>query len=100
MNIFHQRYDILIAPTMPTVALATGAQHPGSDGPTDFLEWSPFCHPFNLTRQPAASIPCGFSSDGLPIGLQIVGPRFGDMTVLRASSAFETLRPIQLPNVR
>ena len=100
MNIFHQRYDILIAPTMPMVALATGAQHPGSDGPTDFLEWSPFCHPFNLTRQPAASIPCGFSSDGLPIGLQIVGPRFGDMTVLRASSAFETLRPIQLPNVR
>ena len=49
--------------------------------------------PFNLTGQPAASVPCGFTKDGLPIGLQIVGRRFDDVTVLRASAAFETARP-------
>ena len=99
MNHFHNRYDLLVAPTMPTTALPIGAQYPGPKRPQDYLEWSPFCYPFNLTRQPAASIPCGFSKDGLPIGLQIIGARFADMSVLRTSRAFETVNPIQLPEV-
>jgi len=48
---------------------------------------------FNLTGQPAATVPCGLTSDGLPIGLQIVGRRFDEATVLRASAAFEAIRP-------
>ena len=52
-----------------------------------------FTYPFNMTGQPAASVPCGFTRDGLPIGLQIVGRRFDDVTVLRASAAFEAARP-------
>ena len=52
--------------------------------------------PFNMTGEPAASVPCGFTRDGLPIGLQIVGRRFDDATVLRASAAFEAARPWRL----
>ena len=54
---------------------------------------SAFTFAFNLTGQPAATVPCGVTRDGLPIGLQIVGRRFDDVTVLRASAAFEAARP-------
>ncbi|MBI4061321.1 MAG: amidase, partial [Elusimicrobia bacterium] len=60
----------------------------------------PFTYPFNLTQQPAASIPCGFTTAGLPVGLHIVGPKYADALVLRAARAFEAQRPILLPEVR
>jgi aspartyl-tRNA(Asn)/glutamyl-tRNA(Gln) amidotransferase subunit A len=63
------------------------------------LGWTPFSYPFNLTQQPACSIPCGLTSDGLPIGLQIVGPMFGDALVLRAARAYEKIRPILRPGL-
>jgi aspartyl-tRNA(Asn)/glutamyl-tRNA(Gln) amidotransferase subunit A len=59
------------------------------------LGWSFFTYPFNLTGQPAASLPCGFTSDGLPIGLQVVGGRHADALVLTASAAFEAAAPWQ-----
>ena len=72
----------------------------GLDNPTEIAgkpvepyAWIPFTYPFNMTGQPASSVPCGFTKDGLPIGLQIVGRRFDDVTVLRASAAFERVRP-------
>jgi len=55
--------------------------------------WVPFTMPFNMTGQPAASVPCGFTAQGLPVGLQIVGDRFQEATVLRASAALEKARP-------
>lgn len=55
----------------------------------EWIEWTPFSYPFNLTRQPAASVPCGLTSAGLPIGLQIVGRMYDDALVLRAARAFE-----------
>ncbi len=58
-----------------------------------WIAWSPYSYPFNLTQQPAASVPCGFSSDGLPIGLQIVGPARRDDLVLRAARAYESAHP-------
>ena len=59
----------------------------------DPFGWIPFTPPFNLTGQPAASIPCGFDSNSLPIGLQIVGPMYGDSVVLNVSRAFERAHP-------
>jgi aspartyl-tRNA(Asn)/glutamyl-tRNA(Gln) amidotransferase subunit A len=90
MNAFHQRFDLLVTPTMPITALPAGRDM--RDGDRHWIDWSPFSYPFNMTRQPAASVPCGVSAGGLPIGLQIVGPSFGDALVLRAARAFERAR--------
>ncbi|MBL4720932.1 MAG: amidase, partial [Alphaproteobacteria bacterium] len=59
--------------------------------------WTPFTYPFNLTQQPACSTPCGFTSSGLPAGLQIVGRNFDDALVLRAARAFESVHPFKMP---
>ena len=57
------------------------------------MQWAEFSYPFNFSGNPAASVPCGFTADGLPVGLQIVGKRFDDLNVLRAAAAFEAARP-------
>jgi aspartyl-tRNA(Asn)/glutamyl-tRNA(Gln) amidotransferase subunit A len=57
-------------------------------------EWTPFSYPFNLTQQPACSIPCGFTRAGLPVGLQIVADNFREDLVLRAAAAYEAAAPI------
>ena len=72
---FHARYDLLLTPTMPVTALKVGREMPESgDFGDDWLNWSPYTYPFNLTQQPAASVPCGLARNGLPMGVQIVGP--------------------------
>jgi len=93
--VFFERYDLLLTPTVASPPFPHGILYPGEiDGVKVGREASSiFTYPFNLTGQPAASVPCGFTKDGLPIGLQIVGRRFDDVTVLRASAAFETARP-------
>ena len=96
MNLFHRDYDLLVTPTLAVAAFDVGRETPVKGRWTD---WTPFTYPFNLTGQPAASIPCGFTKAGLPVGLQIVGPRFADALVLRAARAFETARPIKSPDV-
>jgi aspartyl-tRNA(Asn)/glutamyl-tRNA(Gln) amidotransferase subunit A len=68
----------------------------GPDG-SYWANWTPFSYPFNLTQQPAASVPCGLTAAGLPIGLQIIGPMFQDALVLRAARAYEALHPAPLP---
>jgi len=93
MREFHTRYDLLVTPSLAVPAFGVGLLEPeGADG-EDWTSWTPFTYPFNLTQQPAASVPCGFTSDGLPIGLQIVGPMHDDALVLRAARSFETARP-------
>ncbi|MGH3491046.1 MAG: amidase family protein, partial [Actinopolymorphaceae bacterium] len=69
---------------------AAGHEVPPGSGMGRWTEWTPFTYPFNLTQQPAASIMCGLTSDRLPIGLQIVGPRHADARVLRACHAYES----------
>ncbi len=94
MERFHEKYDLLLTPQMPLGAIEAGHVTPpdGSYGER-WIAWSPYTYPFNLTQQPAASVPCGFTSDGLPIGLQIVGPARQDHLVLRAARAFESAHP-------
>jgi aspartyl-tRNA(Asn)/glutamyl-tRNA(Gln) amidotransferase subunit A len=97
MNLFHRDYDLLVTPTLAVPAFDVGREFPQTSGGKRWTDWTPFTYPFNLTQQPAASVPCGFTKDGLPVGLQIVGPRYADALVLRAARAFESVRPIQLP---
>ena len=92
---FFANYDLLLTPTMPQTAFDVNIAYPThiAGQSTEGLSWTPFTFPFNLTGQPAASVPCGFSSAGLPIGLQIVGRRWDDRGVLRAAAAFEAIQP-------
>ena len=92
---FFETYDLLLTPTIACPPFPIGL-----DNPTEIAgkrvepyAWIPFTYPFNLTGQPAASVPCGFTNEGLPIGLQIVGRRFDDAGVLGAAAAFERARP-------
>ena len=95
MNLFHRDYDLLVTPTLAVPAFGVGREYP--EGNKRWTDWTPFTYPFNLTGQPAASIPCGFTRAGLPVGLHIVGPRFADALVLCAARAFESAHPIRLP---
>ncbi len=85
-------FDFLLTPTSPIAAYEAEAPCPGSD-PARPFEHIAFTAPFNQSEQPAASITCGFTGEGLPIGLQIVGHRFDDRGVLRLARAYERLRP-------
>ncbi len=99
MRQFMQRFDLLVTPSVAVPAFeARAAGHSPMD-PQAMLGWTPFSYPFNLTQQPACSIPCGLTSGGLPIGLQIVGPMFGDSLVLRAARAFEGVMPLPRPRL-
>ena len=97
MNLFHRDFDLLVTPTLSVPAFDAGKEFP--EGVKRWIDWTPFSFPFNLTQQPAASVPCGLTPSGLPVGLHIVGPRYADALVLRAARAFETARPIVLPDV-
>jgi len=99
MNAFHENYDLLLTPTLPLAAFEAGKEVADMLKERRWTDWSPFSYPFNLTQQPAASIPCGLTKAGLPVGLHIVGPRYADALVLRAARAYETLAPIRLPEL-
>jgi aspartyl-tRNA(Asn)/glutamyl-tRNA(Gln) amidotransferase subunit A len=95
---FHERYDLLLTPTMPITALKVGLETT-EDGVYggDWTGWSPYTYPFNLTQQPAASVPSGLAANGLPMGAQIVGPLRADQTVLRAAWVIEQAMPMPRP---
>src|SRR5690349_11893545 len=96
MRRFHERYDALVTPQMPLAAFAIGIDTP--EGPNGrWVDWTPFTYPFNLTGQPAASVPCGLTAAGLPVAFQVVGPMFCDALVLRIARAFEAVQPFALP---
>jgi len=97
MRQFMTRFDLLVTPSVAVPAFeARPAGHTPMD-PVSMLGWTPFSYPFNLTQQPACTIPCGLTSTGLPIGLQFVGPMFADALVLRAARAYEHRHPIPRP---
>ena len=99
MNLFHDTYDLLVTPAMPITAFTAGQDLADMDTQEDWMDWSPFTYPFNLTGQPACVVPCGFTEVGMPVGLQIVGPRYADLLIMRAAGAFERFRAFQMPDV-
>lgn len=93
---FMERYDLLLTPTTACAAFPTGREAPetlGGKNELTLFDWLPFTFPFNMTGQPAANIPAGFTSAGLPVGLQVVGRRLADFTLLSVAAKFEQARP-------
>lgn len=92
---FFEDWDFLLTPSVSVAAFPATQLQPDHwpQHPWDWMSWAEFSYPFNLSQNPAASIPCGFTADGLPVGLQIVGRRCDDLGVLQMSAAFEAARP-------
>ncbi|GAC67267.1 amidase [Gordonia soli] len=93
MGRLHEDHDVLLTPTLPSVAFEAGVDVPVGSESADWTSWTPYSYPFNLTGQPAVTVPSGFDADGvggrLPTGVQFVGARHQDHTVLRVAAAFE-----------
>ncbi|MFE7302890.1 amidase [Streptomyces sp. NPDC057579] len=100
MGRFHSVYDLLVTPTEPLTAFAAGAEVPPGSGHARWTGWTPFTYPFNLTQQPAATVPCGVDGDGLPIGVQLVGARHADALVLRTAHALYEAGAAEIPAPR
>lgn len=101
MKAFHATWDLLLCPSLPLPAFEAGRETPLNGEYGEWWDWTPFTYPFNLTQQPAASLPAGLipTADGsLPIGVQLVGRMHDEITVLRAARAFEHARPWCLPD--
>ena len=96
---FMQRFDLILTPSTAVPAFkALPAGHSPMNSEA-MLGWTPFSYPFNLSQQPAISLPCGLTSEGLPMGVQLVGPMFGDALVLRAAKALEDCYPLLRPDL-
>ncbi len=92
---FFENYDFLLTPSVSVAAFPADRLSPAHwpQHAWNWLQWAQFSYPFNMSHNPAASVPCGFTAAGLPVGLQIVGRRLDDLGVLQAAAAFEAARP-------
>jgi aspartyl-tRNA(Asn)/glutamyl-tRNA(Gln) amidotransferase subunit A len=95
IRVFFTKYDLLLTPVLAVPPFPVGIYGPAEINGKKVapIAWMPFTYPFNITGQPAASVPCGFTGDGLPIGLQVVGRKYDEVSVLKASAAFERAQP-------
>ncbi|MEZ5826722.1 MAG: amidase family protein [Geminicoccaceae bacterium] len=93
MQLFFSDHDLLLTPSVALPAFAAGHEVPPESALERWVEWAGFSYPFNLTQQPAISVPAGTTKAGLPAGLQIVSAKHADGLVLRAAAAFERARP-------
>ena len=86
-------FDVIVSPQLPLVAFPVGADVADPATQSHWVDWTPFTYPINMTRHPAATVPVGLSSGGLPMAMQIVGPHFEDRRVLRVARAVEMAQP-------
>ncbi len=94
MHTFFDRFDLLVMPTVAVPAFELGRSAPADFSGADFADWSLFTYPFNLGQNPAATVPCGKTSKGLPIGIQIVGRKFDDARVIGVAKALQEHCPV------
>ena len=93
MRVFFERFDLLLTPTLPCPAFDVGLNTPPQHADRSIVSWVYYTYPFNLTGQPAASIPAGFTRGGLPVGMQMVARINHETDIFRAAAAFEAVRP-------
>jgi aspartyl-tRNA(Asn)/glutamyl-tRNA(Gln) amidotransferase subunit A len=98
MNVFHGKYDVLLTPTLPLTAFAAGRNRPEGDPNGNWVDWTPYTYPFNMTQQPAASLPCGFGADGLPVGIAIIAAKYEDLLVMRVARSLEQVLKPRFPS--
>jgi aspartyl-tRNA(Asn)/glutamyl-tRNA(Gln) amidotransferase subunit A len=96
MRLFHEKFDLLISPTVAVAPFKAGQLNPDGYGSSEWFDWSPFTYPFNMTGQPAITLPCGLTKEGLPIGLQLVSAPYTEKLLLGAAKAFEQARPVAI----
>ncbi|HET7315327.1 amidase [Salinisphaera sp.] len=96
---FNRDYHLVMTPSVPIEPFEINHQVPPGSDMRDWEEWAQFSYPFNLSNQPACSIPCGFTDAGLPVGFQLAGGKFDDVRVLRAANAYMDAHPARLPTV-
>ncbi|MBE2167934.1 MULTISPECIES: amidase [unclassified Cobetia] len=94
---FNQDFHLLLTPSVAVTPFALNHQVPPDSQMHDWEEWAPFSYPFNLSGQPAASVPCGFTSQGLPVGFQLAGGKHDDVRLLRAAAAYMDAYPTAHP---
>jgi aspartyl-tRNA(Asn)/glutamyl-tRNA(Gln) amidotransferase subunit A len=92
-RVFFERYDLLLSPTLPVAGVDAGLSTPPRAGDRNLVTWVCYTYPFNLTGQPAASIPAGFTREGLPVGMQLVARAYREDDLFAAAAAFESARP-------
>lgn len=102
MVTFHHRFDLLLCPTLPLGAFRAGhgVNTPDPARWPAWYDWTPYTWPFNLTKQPCASVPWGLDGEGLPVGVQLVATHFREDLVLRGSAAIEAAKPVVMPDDR
>jgi Asp-tRNA(Asn)/Glu-tRNA(Gln) amidotransferase A subunit family amidase len=93
MRVFFDEYDLLLTPTLPVAALDVGENRPVGFEGSNAVSWVQYTYPFNATGQPAASIPAGFTKDGLPVGLHMISRINTETDIFRAAAAFEAVAP-------
>ncbi|MGM0542932.1 MAG: amidase [Pseudomonadota bacterium] len=96
---FNQHYHLIMTPAVAVLPFEVNQEVPPGSGMRDWEEWASFSYPFNLSQQPAASVPCGFTDNGLPVGFQLAGGKFDDVRVLRACHTFMETHPPRFPSV-
>jgi aspartyl-tRNA(Asn)/glutamyl-tRNA(Gln) amidotransferase subunit A len=96
MRVLFEHYDLLLSPVLPVAALDVGQNVPAHLGDRNLVSWVYYTYPFNLTGQPAATV-CAGLSQGMPVGLQLVGRMLGEYDMVRAAAAFEATQPVRRP---
>lgn len=100
MEHLFQSYDLMLTPSVPIEPFdASGNVPPDNTEDTDWMEWTPYSYPFNLTEQPGASVPCGFTENGLPVGMQLVSGKFDDTRILRVAQKYLEANPARFPEM-
>jgi aspartyl-tRNA(Asn)/glutamyl-tRNA(Gln) amidotransferase subunit A len=96
-NRFFDTYDLLLCPTLAVPAFDTGKGAPDLPDGKPNMQWSPYTYHFNLSRHPSASVPCGLTKSGLPVGLMITAGHYRDALVLRAAHHYQQAAPVKVP---